>query len=211
MSSFVLHSAEEELSSGFVDTASSDFEFFYDGDELQIVAIQFSPLYVPQGSTINSAHLSFHIEENEEPGGTVTGKIASMMVAKPDFLSTKDHTLSTLLKTGNSDILYNDKEWTLSKNDTQLEENDEVTSVDLSYLITSLVKLSDWDPETNRPTFFFEYVRGDFILEAWARQGAYLKVDYCAPGTSTMIEPTSTQVVNTCSTQCDRHGLRPMN
>ncbi len=55
--------AEETLSSGSVDTNSSDLELIRDGTQAQIVGMRFNGVAIPAGVTVQKAYVQFQVDE----------------------------------------------------------------------------------------------------------------------------------------------------
>src|SRR3989338_5010341 len=64
--------AEERISNGRIDLTSSDLELGADGSNLQIVAMRFKNIQIPQSSTIVNASLEFEVDEVTTANTSVT-------------------------------------------------------------------------------------------------------------------------------------------
>ena len=64
--------AEERISNGRIDLTSSDLELGADGSNLQIVAMRFNNIQIPQSSTIVNASLEFEVDEVTTANTSVT-------------------------------------------------------------------------------------------------------------------------------------------
>lgn len=79
--------AEQDLSSGSVSINSPDLELSYDGLP-QLIGLRFNGITIPQGATINSAHLEFECDES-------TSEITSLIISGQDIDNAPTFTTAT--------------------------------------------------------------------------------------------------------------------
>ena len=66
---------EEDVATGAIDMGSSDLEITEEGEPAlnQLVGMRFNGVAIPQGATITSAYVQFHVDETDVPGDNRPG------------------------------------------------------------------------------------------------------------------------------------------
>jgi hypothetical protein len=135
---------EEELSSGNLDTGSSDLELVYEGagpppSDGQLVGLRFVNVNVPKGANITNAWVQFTADNEKLTGSVVNLAIWGRLEANPAAFA-GSRAVSTATKTSASVKWSNLPSWT-----SGARGSDQRTP-NLSVVIQELVNQSGWAP-----------------------------------------------------------------
>lgn len=127
---------EENASTGAVDLTNSDLEMPYDGSTLQIVGLRFTPVTVPQGSTIQSANIVFTSDEDQS--GSTTVRIRGEASDNAAAFSTATFNISSRADTTAAVTWSSIPAWSTG------EVGSDTTTPDIKAIIQEIVNRPGW-------------------------------------------------------------------
>ena len=93
--------AEEEVTSGSVETGSSDLELVYDGDD-QIIGVRFDNVEIPENATVLRAYIQFSTDERVSSQPTTNLTIQGELNANSSTFTSATNDISSRSTTSNS-------------------------------------------------------------------------------------------------------------
>lgn len=168
---------EENLSSGSINTTSTDVEMPYDGSNNQLVGLRFRGLLIPRNATVTSAKLTFEVDENAS--GSSSMYIQADANPTPSVLSSNRYNLSSRSRTS-ARVNWN--------NVASLPVNEKISTPDVSPIVQEIINKSAWS-SGNDMVFLFSRKSGNgrrtyesYNGEAVAAPS--LKISYRVTGTA---------------------------
>ncbi len=151
--------AEETVSSGNMDLASSDLEFTFEGGSAsgqQLVGIRFGPLGIPQGSTILSARIQFTVDETTSTATSL--QIQAQATDNAPTFTAADDDISSRPR-GSASVAWTPPPW----NVLDVAGPDQLTP-ELAPVLQQLVDRLGWNPESAAAII----VSGTGLRVAWS-------------------------------------------
>jgi len=126
--------AEERISSGKMYLTSTDLDFGADRGNLQIVAMRFNNITVPQNATITNAYIEFEADETDSVATSVV--INGEASDNPTIFNSQKWNISTRPTTANTVAWNNIPPWT---------KNDKRQTPDIASIVQEQVLRSGWN------------------------------------------------------------------
>lgn len=147
--------AEEDTSDGDIAIASSDLEFYHDGDTEQVVGIHFEQVNLPEDAVITNAYIQF--QADQEGAGDVTVNITGDASDNAVGLSDNgDYGISSRTAT-TANVDWAIASWVGQKD----EASENQRTPDISAVITEIISRDGWVSGNNLAFVFTGVSRSD--------------------------------------------------
>ncbi len=130
--------AEEAVSSGKVNTGSTDLEIL-DDEGLQIIGLRFQNVQIPQGATIDSAYIQFSTKASGTTTDQLTVIIYGEAVDNSTAITGSNKNLSSRVKTTESVIWNPSTDWGKNYDKTEKQRTSQIKTI-----INEIVNRSGW-------------------------------------------------------------------
>ncbi|MBO6779073.1 MAG: T9SS type A sorting domain-containing protein [Rhodothermales bacterium] len=180
--------AEQAVSGGSMDLNSSDLELMTDGGE-QYVGMRFQSIAIPQGASISSATVQFHVDETEA-NTAIEVTIRAEDVDDASTFTSSNNNIGSRTETTAS------VSWSIPHWQSVSDEGADQQTPDLSSVIQEVVDRSGWN-SGNDIVLIFKSASGSGIRTAEAYDGESsnaprLDISYLTPpGAPTITPPTT--------------------